>query len=116
MTAENSLRLCDLFEAELLVELMLRHWGHPLANNEEFRNLLLEGATEILQASILSQQFIDTLPPESMNLVAAIWCAESMALEDNSVYDDAEREQRINWLDRVRRSLPSCFCDPDLLE
>ena len=115
-TAKDSLKLCDLFEAELLAELMLRHWQHPLADDLEFHNLLLEAATEVLRASTHNQQFIDKMPPQAMNLVAAIWCAESMALEENSVCDDAEREQRINWLDVVRKSLPSCFCDPDLLE
>ena len=44
--ARASLKLSGLFEAELLLELMLRYWNHPLADDRDFRNNLLENAAE----------------------------------------------------------------------
>jgi hypothetical protein len=52
--AEESLRMSGLFEAELLTELMMRHWNHPLANELEYRTALLETAAEILRLAISS--------------------------------------------------------------
>ena len=34
--AKESLRMTGLFEAEVLVELMLRHWKHLLATDRDF--------------------------------------------------------------------------------
>jgi hypothetical protein len=50
-----------------------------------------------------------------MNLVAAVWCAEwnGIGATDNEPIPFAE--DRDTWLEAVRRALPSCFCNPDLL-
>jgi len=37
-----AIRFCGLFEAELLVDLMLRYWGHPSTNDKELVNLIFE--------------------------------------------------------------------------
>lgn len=42
--AKACLQMTGLFEAELLTELMLRFWNHPLAEDEDFRSSLLEAA------------------------------------------------------------------------
>lgn len=112
--AGRSLAICGLFESELLLQLMLLQWKHPLAEDAEYRTNLLETATEVLDAAARGPgeaEFIQGLPPNEMNLVAAIWYAEQRALEE----DDQERAGREQWLMDVRRSLPSCFCDPDEL-
>jgi hypothetical protein len=44
--AKACLRMTGLFEAELLTELILRHWGHPLASDGEYRSQLLEAAAQ----------------------------------------------------------------------
>jgi len=62
--AELAFEMTGTFEAELLVELMLREWKHPLAGSEEFRTNLLESAAEALRASIAGEQLIDAIPPE----------------------------------------------------
>jgi len=115
-TAEASLAICPLFESELLVRLMLYHWGHPRADDEEFGSQLLEIATEVLQAAVADADhvLVQGLPSSHMNLVAAVWYAEARALEedDNAGCDAGARKE---WLDSVRHSLPSCFCDPDEL-
>lgn len=72
-TAERSYQLTGLFEAELLVELMLKYWVHPFADDSEYRASLLESATEVLRASTEGTQFHPNLKPEDMNLVAAVW-------------------------------------------
>lgn len=116
-TAEESLRMCHLFEAELLLELMLRFWQHPCADDIEFRNDLIERATEVLQASVDHEQFIDGLPPSQMNFVAAVWYAESTTIQ--TITSDlcvTERNQRNQWLNALRSSLPSCFCNQDDLQ
>ena len=113
-TAKRCLAICPLFEAELLVELMLRSWGHPFAINESFRQGLLESATELLVTASdesCNEVFIEGLPAREMNFVAAIWYAEWCAVQD----DAHERDAREKWLSDVRRSLPSCFCPTDLL-
>ena len=48
---KRCLSICPLFEAELLVRLMLINWEHPLAQDESFRQGLLESATELLIAA-----------------------------------------------------------------
>lgn len=109
--AKKSYRLAGLFEAELLVELMLRYWEHPCADDSEFRNNLLESAIEGLRLASEGQPIMEGLAARSTNLVAAIWVAEAMAIAEGSS-DEREREARDRWCNVVRRSVPSCFCDP----
>ena len=113
--AKACLRFTGLFEAELLVELLLRYWKHPLADDREFRSALLEAAAEILQASVAGQRLFQDIHPRNVNLVAAIWYAESQATNDRSESKPAERKLRKKWLNSVLRAVPSCFCDPELL-
>ena len=110
--AQKSLALCQTFEAELLLELMLRQWNHPLADDSEFRNHLLETATAILDEAVRGTSFIEGVLPADMNLVAALYYAEIRACEE-SHGAPAERELREKWLTNLRRCLPSCFCDPE---
>ncbi len=110
--AKKCLAFSGLFEAELLVELMLRYWEHPLAADAEFRNSLLESACEVLRSSIAGQRFMEDIPPKHMNFVAAVWYVEWAALNSG----EAEKKgQRRKWLDRVHKAVPSCFCSPDSL-
>lgn len=109
--AENSLRLCHMFEGELLVELMLRHWKHPYAIDSDYRNDLLERTVDVLNASVNGEVLMEELPPSEMNLVAAVWYAESVGLQSaSSEIDESERDQREAWLSAVRQTIPSCFC------
>jgi hypothetical protein len=114
--AEDSLKFSGSFEAEVLVELMLRYWNHPLAADPEFRVGLLEAAAEVLRASVSGQQSLDEVPPHSMNLVAAIWYAEFLAADSDHEQPAEIMAGRIRWVETARRSLPSCFCDPDNLK
>lgn len=115
--AKESLRMTGLFEAELLIELMLRYWQHPLCNDRWFCQQLLENASEALRQSVAGTRFIDTLKPKHMNLVAAAYYAEWSALSTAlpSELTEAERKQREDWLAAIRRSIPGCFCDPEEL-
>ena len=116
--AAKSLGFCSLFESELLVWLMLRNWSHPLAEDEDFRNQLLEAATEVLNAAAggsPDQIFIEGVPAIDMNLVAAIWYVEFRAIEDARSASRHEIEARQRWLETVRRTLPSCFCAQEYL-
>jgi hypothetical protein len=110
--AKKCLAMSGLFEAELLIELMLRYWGHPLAGDREFRNELLEGAAGVLRSCISGQQVMEDIAPKDMNLVAAIWYVEWNTLGNGA--EDSEGKRQI-WLDRVRQAIPSCFCPPDSL-
>lgn len=113
--AKKVFEFMGLFESELLVELMLRFWRHPLADDREFRNDLLELATEALRTSIAGTQLIESLPPGDMNLIAAVYYAEwsNLAnLGENQVDYYLERNE---WLRTVRHAVPSCFCRPDEL-
>ncbi len=114
-TAKQCLSICPLFEAELLLQLMLQHWKHPFSHEDNFRQELLESATELLSVAsqeACSEVFIESLPPQEMNLVSALWYSEWCAVQD----DQQERGARQEWLNKVRRALPSCFCPPDFLE
>jgi len=114
-TAERSLGICPLFESELLTELMLRYWNHPLAENQEFREQLLEAATGVLQTAAEESRdgvFIQGMPSTEMNLVAAIWYVEHCAIEDAETSGAEEIKERLRWLCTVRRALPSCIRDP----
>lgn len=114
-TPRQSLNMIGLFEAEVLLELMLRHWQHPLADDSEFRNDLLETAADVLRAALSGEQLIDDLPPANMNLIAALWYAESAQLSSTPATEDAQLTQRIAWMQQVRKALPSCFCASDQL-
>lgn len=113
--AKQSLRFTGIFEAELLVSLMLRNWNHPLAGDRAFENGLLESAAEVLRASVAGQKVIEDLSPDSMNFVAALWLAEATTLSADPEIPAKERRAREKWLETVRRAVPSCFCEPDLL-
>ena len=112
-TAENAYALAGMFEAELLVELMLNYWNHPFAKNKEFRNELLEHAAEALLASIGGEHLIEGLAPSDMNLVAAVWYVEKVSQRNETENTVEEMESRRLWSQNVRRSVPSCFADPD---
>jgi hypothetical protein len=112
---KKSLEMLGLFEAEVLLELMLRYWKHPLADDEEFRNDLLESAAEVLRASLEGERLIAALPPDQMNLIAAYWYAENSQLPTTRTVDDEILSRRIEWVKQVEKSLPSCFCPPDRL-
>jgi hypothetical protein len=114
--AKACLRLTGLFEAELLVELLLRHWNHPRASDPDFRSGLLEAASEVLRASISGDRLIDALEPKNMNLVAAVWYAEWVSVQEARDVHPEELQLRQQWLDKIAHSMPSCFCDPNLLQ
>ena len=109
---EATITFCGLFEAELLASLMLRHWEHPRSSDRDLTNALLETAAEILARSQAGDRFFEGIRPEDMNFVAALWYAESCQVAD---VDEPDTGRRREWLVRIRRSLPSCFCDPDEL-
>ena len=94
---------------------MLREWKHPLAADADFQQALLESAAEILRASINGNVLSEDILPENMNLISAIHLAEATTLASNPEIGVEERAARHTWLDAVRRSIPSCFCDPGLL-
>lgn len=102
------------FEAELLTELMLRFWSHPLAADESFRSGLLESAAEVLLDASRGTRLLEEVPANEMNLVAALWFAEFTTLTTVSHKDSVLRERQ-EWLTRVRSALPSCFCDQSSL-
>ena len=111
--AKESLRMTGLFEAEVLVELMLRYWKHPLATDREFRGQVLEAAAQALRSAAKGHQLIEELPAKKTNLIAAIWYAESITLEADSPISKPEFQARKDWLEAVRRALPSCFCNDE---
>lgn len=113
--AQKSLMVTSLFETEVLVQLMLRNWGHPFANDHEFANALLESAAGALREAIHGAVLIEGVPPTDLNLIAAVWYAENCALNEED-FDTDETTARRNWLFAVRRALPSCFCDPSDLQ
>jgi hypothetical protein len=105
--AEKSLAASGLFEAEVLTELLLWRWNHPLKSNAEFRENLLEDAATALRRAVAGEQFIESVPAAEMNLIAAIYYVESNFLLSGDMDPNGARRQ---WLHLVRRSLPSCFC------
>jgi hypothetical protein len=113
--AEKCLEITSLFEAELLVRLMLRNWSHPFADDEEFANGLLEDASEALRNAIRGEQLIEGLPAADLNFIAAVWYAEDCAVTQEVLNSETIMARR-NWLSTVRRALPSCFCNPSDLE
>jgi len=116
--ASLSLKLTGLYEAELLIELMLRYWKHPFADDVGFRSDLLENAAEALRMAVDGQSLILDVPAKKMNLVAAVWYVEWAALDaegTGGLAGSPQSNQRKEWLETVRRAVPSCFCSPDLL-
>lgn len=105
--AKRSFALTGLFEAEVLTDLLLWRWDHPYKLDAEFRHTLLENAAEVLRRSIVGERLMETVPPAEMNLIAALYYVEWSALVDG---DDDPDGARHEWLNKVRRSLPSCFC------
>jgi hypothetical protein len=110
--AKKCLAFSGLFEAEPLIELMIRYWAHPLASDPDFRNELLEGAAAALRLSIAGQQLMEDIPPKQMNFVAAVWYVEWCAVGNGA---EDPRGKRNAWLKKIRRTIPSCFCRPDRL-
>jgi hypothetical protein len=104
------------FEYELFVELLLRYWGHPLASDSDYRNQVMELAVEALLASKAGQILIDTVPPKQMNLVAAVWYVENASIENSAPSLSASDLAKIVWLEKLRKALPSCFCEQSMLE
>jgi hypothetical protein len=109
--ARKSLEITSLFEAELLVRLMLWRWNHPLADDADFAQSLLENASEALRHAAGGEQLIESVPAIKLNFVAAIWYAENCAIAEETA-EPANLAARQDWLAMVRRALPSCFCDP----
>lgn len=110
--AKRCLAFSGLFEAEVLIELMLRYWRHPFAADRKFRHELLEGAAEVLRSSVSGQRALEDIPPSKMNFIAAAWYVEWNALASGAKDPQAKREA---WLEKVRKAIPSCFCSPDSL-
>ena len=103
-----------LFESEVLTELLLRYWEHPLADDKEFRNNLLEAATDALRYAATGRKLIDSLPAQKTNFIVAIWYSESVSISTNDVDIPPDiMQERKAWLDRIKRSIPSCFREPD---
>lgn len=113
--ALTSLKFSGIFESELVLELMLRFWNHPFANDRDFREMLLETAVEALRASVGGSMLFEKLSPENVNLVAAIWYAEASFITEPDSSELQYLEMRKAWLQQVQRALPSCFCNPDSL-
>jgi hypothetical protein len=102
----------NLFEAELLLELMLRYWKHPYADDPTYRSQLHASALEVLRESAKGKRLMEEIPPTQMNFIAAIWYVEWISIADNSEDPTKERNE---WLLKIRRALPSCFCDQEFL-
>lgn len=103
--------MTSLFEAEVLVQLMLAHWDHPFADDVDFANDLLEDASGILRESLRGEQVLENVPPQDISFIAAVWCAEHRVV-DPGRDDPKTLSARKAWLSSVRRAMPSCFCDP----
>jgi hypothetical protein len=113
--AAESHRFTGLFEAELLVRLMLWKWGHPLADEEGFAFELLEAAAGVLRKCAQeNERLLEDVDPPDMNLVAAVWYTEWLTVSGSPDTDQDGRRQA--WLDSVRHALPSCFCNPKDLQ
>jgi len=105
--AQKSLDMAGMFEAEVLTELLLWRWNHPLRADAEFRNSLLEDASAALRRAIGGETLFESVPAPQTNLIAAIYYAEWTSLSDRGEDPGGARHK---WLDDLRRSLPSCFC------
>jgi len=114
--AKGCLDFTGLYEAELLVELMLRFWKHPMADDKGFRTIVLEQAAESLQQAVMGTACLDELSAENTNFVAAVWCAEQVTWIDEEEGELAKSPARKRWRADVIRSIPSCFVDPGMLD
>lgn len=56
---------------------------------------------------------MESVPPDQMNLIAAVWYVEFVTDAANMDIKPSIQTARRNWMDAVRRALPSCFCDFD---
>ena len=65
--------------------------------------------TEILERSSKGEAFGD-LKPAHTNIVYAVWFVESRMI----IQESEGNEPR--FLDNLKRSIPSCFCDQDLIQ
>jgi hypothetical protein len=110
--AGRCLAFSGLFEAELLIELMLRYWQHPLAADGDFRNAVLEGAADVLRSCKAGEVVLEGIPGRHTNFVVAVWYVEWNTLASGG---DDPQGLRQGWLEKVRQAIPSCFCPPDLL-
>jgi len=110
--AKRCLESSGLFEAEVLVELMLRFWNHPLAGDRNFRNDLLEGAANALRSCAVGQKLMEDIPPDQMNFIAALWYVEWNTLSSGAQDPQGQRQA---WLDSIQKAIPSCFCPRDRL-
>ena len=109
---KTAYKFCSSFEGELLLELMLKYWKHPLCDESDFRNQLLESAAEALRASIGGETLFESIPPDQVNFVAAVYYAESAFVQSPSAEGANEQlAERVRWLEVIRRTVPSCFCD-----
>ncbi|MDI6448636.1 hypothetical protein [Anaerobaca lacustris] len=112
--AGDSLRFCQMFEGELLAELMLRYWEHPRADDADYRNGLIENAAAAIRASMDGNKLMEDIEPSQMNFVAAVWYAEWAGLQsESSEISATDLRLRESWLETVRRAMPSCFCNQD---
>lgn len=105
--------IAGTFEFELLIELILRYWEHPFADDPEFRNTLFEEAAVVLRQSSDGVSFGE-LPPKEVNLVFAIWHVESSFVSNETNLET--KKMREKWLATIKQRLPSCFCSQDLLD
>jgi hypothetical protein len=110
--AKNALRLASFFEAEVLVNLMLRFWKHPQYEKPGYASVLLDTASEVLLASSKGEKLIEDMKPADVNLIAAIVYAETSTLAGDPSIDRKDRMARQRWIAKVRRALPSCFTNP----
>lgn len=113
-TAGQCFAFCSLFESEILLQLILEKWNHPLSMEDGFRQDVLEAAAALLETASdehCSEIFIEGLPANQMNFIAAVWYVEFCSIQDP--VDD--RQTRHQWLIDIRKSLPSCFCSTDML-
>jgi len=110
-TAAECLRFASLFEAEVLTALILERWSHPRAGDRNYALQLVEQAGEVLRQSAAGTQFIESVPAPDMNFIAAVWYVEWAAAGSDPGVRGNQAHQ--TWLEAVRRTFPSCFCDPD---
>lgn len=112
-TAQGCYQMTGLFEAEVLTRLLLRQFGHPLAEDKEFPNDLLERAAEMLRAAVDGGVQIEGVAAHETNLVAALCEAESRMLHAPGAVPQGA--QRSHWVKAIRRAFPSCFAPQNSL-
>jgi hypothetical protein len=95
--AEKCLEMTSLFEAELLVRLMLRNWGHPFAENEEFAEGLLEDASEALRYALRGEMLIEGVPPASLNLVPPFGTPSNVPLIQKAMTRRRSKQEKLGW-------------------